>query len=275
LNHPKNRTAHLGTDGTILGNGQLNVFGFPHPLLVQGFTPGIRSNNVVLEDLVLFGTMTGSDVVVENVIGFDVKVFDPTVPVLQYAGTPLLPHDPGYNGATFGDVVNYHRQGFGAYVDLGAFEYRLVDGVPGIGNALAAGFPGQSYHFAHWRRRLIDAPYANFVAEQPGTDYWANIMTAYENSAGGPTYTTWTGDYERDGFDNDGDGFLDEGADGVPQGNAVPGVRNDRDSAPPYGHPITSLQVTLRSASFDADRQQIRGSDQVMQAEVVVSTTNQ
>ncbi len=274
LNHPKNRLAHWGTDGAIMGNGQLHVVGFPHPLLVQGYTPAIRTANVVLEDLILFGTMAGSDVVMENVVGFDVKVFDPAVPVLQYSGMPLLPHDPGY-AAAYADPGSFPRQGFGAFVDLGAFEYRLVDGAPGIGNTLPAGFPGQFYHFAHWRLRLVNAPYANFMAEEPAANYWASIMTMYENMAGGPTYTTWTGDFERDGLDNDGDGFLDEGADGVPQGNAVPGVRNDRDSAPPYGHPLTSLQVTLRSASFDADRQQIRGSDQVMQAEVVVSTVNQ
>lgn len=274
LNHPKNRTAHWGTDGTLLGNGQLNVAGFPHPILAQGFDAAARSANVVLEDLILFGTMTGSDVVMENVVGFDVKVFDPTVPVLQYSGMPLLPHDPGYNAA-YADVAGFPRQGFGAYVDLGAFEYRLVDGLPGIGNALPAGAPGQPYHFAHWRRRLIDAQYINFVAEEPAANYWTTVMTTYENIAGGPTYTTWSGDFERDGIDNDLDTLIDEKADGVPHLNAVSGVRNDRDSAPPYGHPLTSLQITLRSASFDADRQQIRGSDQVMQAEVVVSTVNQ
>lgn len=276
LNHPKNRTAHLATDGTVLGNGQLNSqVSFPHPMLVQGFTAAQRLHNTALEDLVLFGTMSGSDVVCENVVGFDVKVFDPTVPVLQYAGMPLLPHDPGYN-IGYADTTNYARQGFGAYVDLGAFEYRLVDGAAGVGNVLTAVFPGQPYQFAHWRRRLADAPYATFVAEQPGAGYWAGAMTIYENFAGGPTYTTWTSDFERDGSDNDGDTFLDEGADGVPQaGNAVSGLRNDRDSAPPYNHPMTSVQITLRSASFDADRQRIRGSDQVMQSEVTVSTTNQ
>ncbi|MBL8892719.1 MAG: hypothetical protein JNL67_22265 [Planctomycetaceae bacterium] len=274
LNHPKNRTSHLSTDGTVLGSGQLNVAGFPHPMLVQGFTAAQRAQNVVLEDLILFGTMSGSDVVLENVVGFDVRVFDPTIPVLQYAGMPLLPHDPGYNAA-FADIANYPRQGFGAFVDLGAFEYRLVDGSPGAGNALGAIFPGQPYQFAHWRRRLVDAPYATFVAEQPGNGYWASVMTAYENFAGGPTYTTWTGDFERDGFDNDGDTFFDEGTDGVPDGNTVDGLRNDHDSAPPYGHPVTSVQITLRSASFDADRQQVRGSDQVMQSEVTVSTINQ
>ncbi len=281
LNHPMHRTAHLGTDGTILGNGQLATAGFPHPILVRGFTAAQRTVNVVLEDLILFGTMTGSDVVVENVVGFDVKVFDPTIPVLQYSGAPLLPHDPGY-AAAYADTVNFPRQGFGAYVDLGAFEYRLTPAVepasntvPGIGNDLGAAFPGQPYQFGHWRRRLVDAPYVNFVAEEPAANFWTNSMTIYENFAGGPTYTTWTQDFERDGLDNDGDGFLDEEADGVPQGNAVPGVRNDRDAAPPYGHPLTSVQVTLRSASFDADRQQVRGSDQVMQAEVVVSTVNQ
>ncbi|MDP1564152.1 MAG: hypothetical protein Q8M16_22435 [Pirellulaceae bacterium] len=280
LNHPKNRTAHWGTDrlGTIMGNGQLQVAGFPHPLLVQGFAPdNLRAENLFLEDLILFGVNTGSDVVMENVVGFDVKVFDPTVPVYEYSGMPLLPHDPGYRHA----YGNPDFAGYGGYVDLGAFEFRSMDGVPGPGIIFPPAL--RPHHFANWQRRRSDPQYdLNFMAEEPAANYWASIMTMYENVAGGPTYTTWTRDFERDGLDNYvdglmiGDDLIDEGADGVPiDGNAVPAVRNDRDSAPPYGHPLTSIQVTLRSASFDADRQQVRGSDQVMQAEVVVSTVNQ
>jgi hypothetical protein len=266
LSHPQNRTAHLAT---LLPP----AVAFPHPVANLGL-PADRLINTYLDDLVLVGTMAGSDVVMENVIAFDVKVFDPTVPVLQYAGQPLLPHDPGY-ALAYTDVANFPRQGFGAYVDLGSFEFRSINGVPGLANDFGPQFPGQWYHFANWRRRLVDPQYVAFVAEQPAANYWDAIMTRYENVAGGPTYSTWTTDFESDGVDNDGDLLVDEGADGVPQANAVPGLRNDRDSAPPYLQPVTSLQVSVRGASINADRQQVRGSDQVMQAQIVVSTTNQ
>ena len=275
LSHHKNRTAHFGTTGVVSG-GRLEIAGFPHPVLAN-YTPVQREENTVLDDLILFGTMAGSDVVLENVVGFDVKVFDPTVPVFRYAGLPMMPHDNGYAAMVAGGAV---PDGFGCYVDLGALEYRATGGTPtghGVGPVIL--IPNLSHHFAHWRTRLVAPQYQAFRNEEPtapNAGYWARIMTAYEGVAGGPTYTTWTGDFERDGIDNDLDGLIDEGSDGVPiAGNAVPGIRNDRDSAPPYLQPITSLQVTLRAASYNADRQQIRGSDQVMQAEVVVSTQNQ
>jgi hypothetical protein len=273
LAHPKNRTAHLATTGGVLGNGQLELAGFPHPVMANS-TPVQRAANTVLDDLIMFGTMAGSDVVLENVVGFDVKVFDPTVPIYRYSGLPMMPHDNGYAAMVASGSV---PDGFGCYVDLGGMEYRTTNGTPaghGLGPVVA--IPNLAHHFAHWRSRLAAPQYQALLSEQPGPGYWATIMTTYETVAGGPTYATWTRDFERDGIDNDGDTLIDEGSDGVPiAGNAVPGIRNDRDSAPPYLQPITSVQVTLRAASYNADRQQIRGSDQVMQAEVVVSTQNQ
>jgi len=275
LSNPQNRTAHLAA--TPLASPFLPP-AFPHPVVVNG-TPAEHLMNVFLQDLILESTAAGSDVVLENVVGFDVKVFDPTVPVYQYSGQPLLPHDSGYAAAA-GNPGDFPVQGFGAYVDLGSFEFRATDGyfvnngVPVVANDIPSPV-GVAHHFAHWRRRLADAPYNYFVAEQPANNYWNQLMGRYEAYAGGPTYTTWTSDFEKDGLDNDGDGLVDEGADGVPHGNALSGVRQDRDSAPPYSQPITSIQVTLRSASFAADRQQIRGTDQVMQTQVVVSTINQ
>lgn len=273
LTHPKNRTAHFATTGVVLGNGRLELAGFPHPVMAN-YTPAQRVANTVLDDLIMFGTMAGSDVVLENVVGFDVKVFDPTVPIYRYSGLPMMPHDNGYAAMVASGSV---PDGFGCYVDLGGMEYRTTDGTPaGHGLGPVVVIPTLSHHFAHWRTRLVAPQYQAFRNEEPGAGYWSTIMTTYEAVAGGPTYATWTRDFERDGIDNDGDGLIDEGSDGVPiAGNAVPGIRNDRDSAPPYLQPITSVQVALRAASYNADRQQIRGSDQVMQAEVVVSTQNQ
>lgn len=273
LSHPKNRTAHLNTTGLVMGNGRLELAGFPHPVLAN-YTPAQRMANTVLDDLIMFGTMASSDVVMENTVAFDVKVFDPTVPVYRYSGLPMMPHDNGYGAMIASGSV---PDGFGCYVDLGGMEYRTINGTPaGHGSGPVLMVPGVSHHFSHWRTRLVAPQYQSFRNEEPGSAYWLTIMSMYDGVAGGPTYATWTRDFERDGIDNDEDTLIDEGSDGVPiAGNAVPGLRNDRDSAPPYLQPITSVQVTLRAASYNADRQQIRGSDQVMQAEVVVSTQNQ
>jgi type II secretory pathway component PulJ len=64
------------------------------------------------DGLIFSGTRTGEDVVLTNVIGFDVRVFDPSLGIAQAAGgTGLVPGDPSYPDA----VVT----GTGTYVDIG------------------------------------------------------------------------------------------------------------------------------------------------------------
>ncbi len=59
------------------------------------------------------GTRGAEDVILNNVIGFDVKVWDPTAPVYGDGTAVFKPGDPGYPA---GSIVSY-----GAYVDLGYY----------------------------------------------------------------------------------------------------------------------------------------------------------
>ena len=64
----------------------------------------------------LSGNRLGEDIVLSNVLAFDVRVFDPAAEVLSNAsaGVAVVPSDPGYeSGASFSPPVE------GAYVDLG------------------------------------------------------------------------------------------------------------------------------------------------------------
>ena len=64
----------------------------------------------------LGGTRIGEDIVLTNVLAFDVRVFDPSAEVLEStgAGVAMTPGDPGYaSGASFSSPV------YGAYVDMG------------------------------------------------------------------------------------------------------------------------------------------------------------
>jgi hypothetical protein len=55
--------------------------------------------------------VSGNDIILTNVLAFDVKAFDPTVPVLlSTTGVATLPSDPGYSGNNVA--------GIGGYVDL-------------------------------------------------------------------------------------------------------------------------------------------------------------
>jgi len=66
----------------------------------------------------------GEDIVLTNVLGFDVRVFDPEVKIKKKSATPaaataLYPADPGYYGFT--DLSPSGTSSTGAFVDLGFF----------------------------------------------------------------------------------------------------------------------------------------------------------
>lgn len=274
LTHPKNRTAH-------------DLVNFPHPMLVAdprdtNAAAGSVGTQTYLSDLVSFGIMAGNDVIMENVIAFDVKVFDPNVDVYEYAGSVVTADDPGFislRNAALGAGTVPNR---GSFVDLGAMEYRTTAFSPAITDPppFVAAIPTQTpvpagvtaadnYQFAFW-----DGDGLRDLSAEPAANYYSNLFAAYQTFSGGPVYTTWPDTFESDGIDTDGDGVIDEGGDGIAS-NGVPEIFSDADSAPPYLFPVTAVKVVLRTASYDADRQKISASDQVIQRQVVVSTTNQ
>jgi len=61
----------------------------------------------------LTGTRQGEDVVLTNVLAFDVRVFDPRAPLNDTGVTAVDPGDPGYSSGSAAGVN-------GAYVDLGS-----------------------------------------------------------------------------------------------------------------------------------------------------------
>ncbi len=91
----------------------------------------------------------GEDVALGNVIGFDVRAFDPEAPRQVHAatGVPMQPGDPGYAVSISGSAPR------GAYVDLGwgaAALGGMVAGFPGVGAnpALLTTYDSWSRHYA-------------------------------------------------------------------------------------------------------------------------------
>jgi hypothetical protein len=62
---------------------------------------------------VLTGNRAGEDIVLTNVLAFDIRVFDPRAAIAAATVTAVVPGDPGYGTATTTSVL-------GAYVDLGS-----------------------------------------------------------------------------------------------------------------------------------------------------------
>lgn len=180
------------------------------------------------------GPRAYEDVILTNVIGFDVKVWDPVAPVFDVVvGTakdelgneyditePVLPSDPLYKVRLKNGNVPLSN---GAYVDL--FYTR------GTGSS-------------------FDSPFAGAGHPKSGL--------AVTNEARQPAvWCTWSTHYENDGIDTDGDGTVDQGMDGLDQDGAG-GVDDpaERETMPPYPFKLLGVQVTIRV--MDSDSGQIR-----------------
>jgi type II secretory pathway pseudopilin PulG len=156
----------------------------------------------------------GEDVVLQNVLSFDVRVFDPNASFNAGANGPIFPGEPGFNAAVVSGTC-------GAYVDLG-----WNGDAP---TAISAPFP----------------PLAGITAFQSGGMLLVNRAGSPRLSP--PTYDTWSSHYEVNGLDDDADGLRDEGTNGEDDdGDGVPDNRTERETSPAYPVPLRGIEVRLR-----------------------------
>jgi prepilin-type N-terminal cleavage/methylation domain-containing protein len=183
----------------------------------------------------------GEDVVLTNVIGFDVRVFDPDAITKQVGSTTLLPGDDNYL-----TVAGAANSAAGCFVDLGQ------------GTAVTSG----------------STP--SFFSSQP--DIKSHLRVASGDDQGTATYDTWTTHYEFNGvnddasekddsIDNDGDGtvdeadeqdvLIDEGTNGVDDdGDGMVDEPDEAETRPPYARPLKAIEIRIRC--YEPASKQIR-----------------
>ena len=179
------------------------------------------------------GSRAGEDVILTNVIGFDVKVWDPGAPVfwLESTNEPVLPGDFAYkHKLSDGDAVKIRS---GAFVDL--FYTRGVT--------------------------VADSDYNGQFAG-PGTSK-SQLQAGSNTSA---VYCTWSTHYENDGVNQadhlkDGSGdtleLIDEGSNGIDDNsNGIVDDPGEWETLPPYPVPLKAIQIKIRV--FEPDSGQIR-----------------
>ncbi len=179
-----------------------------------------------------FSESYGSDLVLPDLLAFDVQVFDPSVPVYPApsGSDPVLPSDPGYAGS-----VSPTPLGHGGYVDL---FYRRYTGVP-----------------------LGTSTFSDPPLPRSGLQLYLPVFWGQQCYAG--VYDTWSLSYEQDGIDQDGmlgldpSGLVDQGTDGI-DNDGVHGVDDvgERETSPPYPAPLRGIQVRMRI--IDRDTRQVR-----------------
>ena len=178
----------------------------------------------------------GEDVMLNDVLAFDLRVYDPGAPIASLTTGTLVnalePSDAGwYAPSSASEVI-----GFGAYVDLGWD-------------------PGVNYDYS----LIADAPLPLFQqARQPGWHPRTGTTVGYGFPA---VYDTWSLHYESDGIDqdfsSDNNSGVDEGKNGLDD-DFVNGVDDpgERETSPPYDVPLRGIQVKLRL--YERDTRQIR-----------------
>lgn len=152
------------------------------------------------------GARTGEDVVLSNVIGFDVKAWDPNAPVRGNGTTVLYPGDPGYPGG-----VGYSTIAYGAYVDLGYGGASLFGG-DSWDYTTASPFGPRSE-----LTRVYDTWSLHY--EHDGVKQVGNVSGLVTDAG-------------TNGFDDDGNGLVDD--------------VYEQETQAPYPVPLRGIQVKLR-----------------------------
>jgi prepilin-type N-terminal cleavage/methylation domain-containing protein len=209
----------------------------------------------------------GSDVILSNLLAFDVKAYDPLV-VVQRAvsgSDPVLPGDPGYRWWLRRDDPDLIGQG--GYVDLFWGRYSGLDWhslpPPWDWDSNPSPLPDMILMSAlarppHYLSQLY--PFDPNSVLNP--EVWGPRGAANNYPA---TYDTWSMFYEHDGLDQDPNRFrdptdlsiIDQGTNGIDD-DGINGVDDvgERETSPPYPVPLRGIQVRLRI--IDRDSRQVR-----------------
>jgi type II secretory pathway pseudopilin PulG len=195
----------------------------------------------------LVGERQNEDLVLDNVLAFDVQVFDPGAPLYQYGGSIIQPSsstaftDPNSPNDAIGQGV---LTGFGAYVDLGWNN--------GVNNnpeyVAAATAPATLFQ---QERRLGWHPLDSVI--YPSNSPFRGTPAVYD---------TWSTYYENDRVNQDDllygtTTVIDQGTNGLDE-NSINGPDDplERETSPPYPYALRGVQVKLRI--YEPESRQIR-----------------
>lgn len=231
-------------------------------------------NRVNLPSAILTGARLGQDVVLDNVLAFDMRVYDPLAAMVPGTdGTLLGPCDVGYSQTGVTNLATLAAKGgmTGGFVDMAYAEYG-TNFAPQLRNP-----------FVFWNVKGYFAIGAGAVA------YSKMTLPGYA------TYDSWSLSYEHDGIDQDGSGTADQGYNGfddnagpgpyfgpnpswlavngivddppafaVVYNTASPGTSNpsvgatpgERETMSPFPFPLQAVEVKIRV--YESDSRQVR-----------------
>jgi hypothetical protein len=188
----------------------------------------------------LTGERQNEDLVLDNVLAFDVQVFDPGAPLFNISGTIIPPSSSNAfvaNASNTGSIT-----GFGAYVDLGWNN-------------------NGEYNYTALPAALSNSPAPLFQQERRVG--WHPTLPAVNPFRGTPAvYDTWSTYYESDRINQDDllystTTVIDQGTNGLDENNINgPDDPLERETSPPYPYALRGVQVKLRI--YEPESRQIR-----------------
>ncbi len=207
--------------------------------------------NVIPDGLVYTGNRQGEDVILTNVIAFDVRVFDPEAPIpLAGSTTALVPGDPGYVGAYLTSAaLNPPAFAQGAYVDLG--NGTMKPGNPPNNQVPVSRFSGFGQPRSVLRGSLLtprvwDSWSTHYETNGRNDDGWLSNTTVDQGTNGLDDNTNGRVDETDPSIDLNGDGdFADSGED--------PG---ETETQPPYPYPLRGIEIRIRC--YEPSSRQVR-----------------
>ena len=233
LTRRENRFLH-NPNGVI--DAAAGAFRFPPNQWFAGNWQASPAPNGLFFDRTNSSSRVGEDVVLTNVIAFDVRVFDPAAPVSVSGDTALVPGDAGLAAIATAN---------GAYVDLG------------WGNGPAAVPASTTY-----RPRFADLgePLSGLRAAANGYRVWDSWSTHYESN-GFDDDQDGTVDEGSNGIDDDSDGKVDESpfdadGDGTYTNVAAGDDPGELETLPPYRFPLRGIEVRIRC--YEPSSRQVR-----------------
>jgi type II secretory pathway pseudopilin PulG len=175
----------------------------------------------------LSGAREGEDIVLNNVIAFDVRVFDPDAPIRVVSpGVALGPADPKFMKAT-------GTSGLGAYADL-------------------------FWNRASGTTSTVVSPFTVFPPS--GTTAFQSAGVLVSGTAvisGTAVYDTWSTHYESNGVDENKNGLIDEGTNGLDDNvNGLVDEPAEAETSAPYPVPLRGIEVRIRC--YEPSSRQVR-----------------
>jgi type II secretory pathway pseudopilin PulG len=254
----EHRLAHAPNSTAVSPNIAFYPHHFPYDVDSPTFTETPDESDSSLRRL--SGDRAGEDLILDNVLAFDVQVYDPGAPLYQYppnSGTIVPPSSSqAFLSATTTPLTNI--TGFGAYVDLGwnnALNYNYATVLASFPNAPVPLF--QEERRLGWHPTIAPplATYLNLRGTPAVYDTWTThyetdqsnqeLAPFYQNMSPVPPWVAWQTD------------IIDQGANGLDE-NGINGPDDplERETSPPYPYPLYGVQVKLRL--YEPESRQIR-----------------